>query len=100
MDFEEFLRRAKEVSKHNPARVCAEVHDEMIRLEVNGSGLDLMELSMQIALEIMDKTHMEIEDYCEILSQAAIAKNISKKYGRGAKYIIRDLFGKGDKKDE
>ena len=86
MDFEEFFRMAKEISENNPARVCAEIHDEMIRLEVNGSGLDLLTLYLHIAVKIMNETHMEIEDYCELLSKVAIANKIEKKYGRSSKY--------------
>lgn len=101
MDFEEFSRMAKEISENNPAKVSAEVHGDMVAMEVKGSGLDLLALSMYIAAEVMEKVNFDIDDYCECLRKEQRKFKSDKKYGQGSsKYIIRDLFGKGDKKDE
>ena len=101
MDFEEFSRIAKEISENNPAKLSAEVHGDMIAIEVKGSGLDLLALSMYIAAEVMERVNFDIDDYCKCLKNGEKGFKCVKKYGQGSsKYILRDLFGKGDKKDE
>ena len=101
MDFEEFYRMAKEISENNPAKLSAEVHGEKIKTEVKGSGLDLLTLSMYLACEIMERINFDIDDYCKCLRMGQIQFKFAQKFGQdSARYIIRDLFGKGDKKDE
>lgn len=71
MTFEEFINKVDT----KPAKIEANVDkkcDAIISLE--GRGLELLSLSMQIAESVMKKTRTDVDDYCNMLKQGIKGK--------------------------
>lgn len=72
MNFKEF----EKMVGNRPAKIEAEVNKKGVgTLSLEGRGLELMALSMQIAEDVMKKTHTDVEKYCVMLKEGIRGKN-------------------------
>ena len=99
MTFEEFDKMVGT----KPAKIEAKADKKgngTILLE--GRGLELMGLSMQIAEDVMKKTNTDVDSYCEILKEAINGKNDDSKATEESKekskLITKEQFEKAWKK--
>ncbi len=72
MNFEEFDKMVGT----KPAKIEAKTdkkNNASVYLE--GRGLELMALSMQIAEDVMKQTHTDVDSYCEMLKEGIKGKN-------------------------
>jgi len=72
MNFEKFQKMVG----NQPAKIEAQTDKKgegTILLE--GRGLELMALSMQIAQDVIEKTHTDVENYCGMLKEGISGKN-------------------------
>lgn len=69
MNFEEFV---KEALKNHPAKIEATINEKMVnKIIFEGRLVELVPLSMDIVLEICDKAHLSISEYCDLLQKTA-----------------------------
>lgn len=69
MNLEEFM---KEALKNHPAKIEATVNEKMeSKIIFEGRPVELLPLSMSIVLDICDKAHLSISEYCDLLQKAA-----------------------------
>lgn len=64
-DFEKMMR-------NEPAEINAKIIDVAgnTEIEILGRGIDLIVLSMQIAIDVMQKLHTDVDVYCNTLKKA------------------------------
>lgn len=98
MTFEDF----EKMMSRKPAKITATCDENgNARVECEGRGLELMALSMQIVEEILEFTHTDIDDYCEMLKDGInMNKTMSKEtmtkeneeIKKAVSKILEDLF--------
>ena len=72
MNLEEFM---KEALKNYPAKIEATVNEQIdAKVSFKGRAIELVPLSMNIILEICDKAHLSISEYCVLLQKSAAHK--------------------------
>ena len=94
MNFEEFI---KEALKNQPAKIEATVNEKLdCEICLEGRPVELVPLSLGIVLEICDKTHTSIDEYCYLLKRAsqekARLKDIPKEQIDVEKEIMNKIF--------
>lgn len=95
MNFKEF----EKMVDNEPAKIEAKVDKKGEgTFHLEGRALELMALSMQIAVEVMKKTDTDVEEYCVILKEGIRGKNDdSKAYEESkeeSKSITKEQFKK------
>ena len=102
MNYRDFkaLEGLKEIIETKPAKITATADENgNTHIEVEGRGIDLLFISMVIAENLMEKTHISVNDYCYMLQEGMntfgdmseksiedeIEKMRKKLYGRGSK---------------
>lgn len=72
MEFEEFEKKIGV----KPAKIEAKADKySSASLRLEGRGLELLALSMQIATAVMEQTHTDVDSYCEMLKEGFNDKN-------------------------
>lgn len=73
INFQEFM---KEALKNYPAKIEATVNEQMdAKVSFKGRAIELVPLSIDIVLEIIDKVpHTSIDEYCYLLKRASQEK--------------------------
>lgn len=59
----------KKMCKPQPAKIEATIGYDDDYCKISGRGIDLLVLSNTIATEVLLKTDMDIDKYCELLKQ-------------------------------
>lgn len=89
MTFEEFTKMVGT----QPAKIEANVDEKCdARILLEGRGFELMGLSMQIAQDVMEKTHTDVDDYCQMLRDGINGKNDDSKADKESKSITMEQF--------
>lgn len=81
-DFENFM-------SVKPAKINAKILDEAGNVEIKllGRGVDLLQLSMQIAMNVMEKTHTDVGVYCRTLKRGFDEKTESEQISKDSELM-------------
>lgn len=95
MEFEEF----KKTIGIEPAKIKANAdkyNNASVRIE--GRGLELLALSMEIARAVMENTHTDVDSYCEMLKKGSNGKKDDSKTDEESKEKSKSITKEDFKK--
>jgi hypothetical protein len=93
MNYEEFMKNIG----HVPAKIIASVNKkDTASISMEGRGLELLALSLDISKSVIQKAYIDVDDYCNMLKQGIKGKiDDSKAYEESkehSKAISREQF--------
>lgn len=98
MDQKLFEKLVEAVLINEPAKITGEVDDKgKMTVMLDGRGIDIIALALAICERVIEESHLQVNDYCEMLKEAVEPKkNKSKEQQDVEKVIInkmlRDIF--------
>ena len=75
MNFEEF----KKIFKSMPCKIIAKTDENNItEIQMEGRRIELIATSLAISKDVLEKSHLSVDTYCEILKKGCEEENIKK----------------------